>query len=370
MWLVVAALWSLISLVWAAPPIRVLLETTGAPVVIDMPMRHRGYLDGRLIFDVAAPLSWPVAAQDGQLVIDGQRVGRSLTLQPLGGEFVRWGGAEYRGALRVVAEGDSLHVVNVVDLESYLRGVVPAEMQASWPMEALKAQAIAARSYTLSSLSGQPIYDICATTDCQVYRGVAAEHPRADQAIRETEGMVLTYGGSFARTYYHADSGGALASSAEVWGRALPYAIAQQDVSYTTPHRRWRMTLDSAAISADLRARGYELGQVRALRIISHTASGRVGELEVIGSGGRAVFRGPSLTRMLREWGLKSTRFVIIGELTVQGDGWGHGVGMSQHGARALAQAGYSFSQILAFYYPSTQLQMLPYAVAESPPGQ
>lgn len=351
----------------AAPPIRVLLETLTHPITLQMPMAHRGYMDGRLLFDAATPLDWPVSAQSGQLIVDGERVGRSFTLEPLTGQFVSWRGKSYRGSLRVVADGDSMHIVNVVDLESYLRGVVPAEMQASWPMDALKAQAIAARTYTLSSLNGRAVYDVCATTDCQVYSGVSAEHPRADQAIRETDGMVITHNGGFARTYYHSDSGGVLASSAEVWGSALPYAIAQQDVSYSTQHRRWQKQLDAAAIAADLRARGRDVGQVQALRILAYTTSGRVGELEVIGSQGSAVFNGTSLTRMLREWGLKSTRFSMTGNLTAQGDGWGHGVGMSQHGARALAQAGYSFSQILAFYYPSTQLQMLPYAVAEAP---
>src|SRR5690606_8349135 len=136
----------------------------------------------------------------------------------------------------------------------YLRGVVPSEMQANWPLEALKAQAIAARSYTLTSLQPDSDYDICATVECQVYRGIAVEHERSDRAVLETAGLVLMHDGAFARTYYHSDSGGVVASSAEVWGESLPYLVAVADISQNTPHRRWEARLDPVRMRASLRA--------------------------------------------------------------------------------------------------------------------
>ena len=250
----------------------------------------------------------------------------------------------------------------MVDLESYLRGVVPAEIPASWPAEALKAQAVAARTYTLASLETGENYDVCATTECQKYSGVAVEHPRSDAAIVATAGIVLTYQGTFAKTYYHADSGGVLASSAEVWGDVRPYLVAQQDVPSTTPHRSWQKQLEAVAIQTSLQEFGTEVGPVQALSILAYSESGRVSSVEITGAWGSAQLSGQNLTKLLRTWGLKSTRFVMTGALSAQGDGWGHGVGMSQYGANALASANYDYSQILAFYYPTTDLQTLTYA--------
>ena len=334
--------------------VRVLLDLTES-VTVGATGAHSGEVDGEPRFRTAAALDWPVAARDGQLYVDGQRVGRRLLLEADGG-FMRVNGNRYRGAIRLVAQGDTIEVVNVLDVESYLRGVVPSEMSASWPLEALKAQAVAARSYTMTSLDPASDYDMCATQECQVYRGVAAEHPRTDAAIAATAGVVVTYGGATARTYYHADSGGKVASSAEVWGSWSPYLLARTDAQASTPHRAWQVRLDGQVVGSHLTAAGYDVGTVTALRVVSLSESGRVSELEVVGTRGARVLSGSLLTQQARGWGLKSMSFKVQGGLTVSGDGWGHGVGMSQYGARALATAGYDFGQILAFYYPNTGL--------------
>jgi stage II sporulation protein D len=335
--------------------VRVLLaDVPAALVVFDGP--HRGSIDGRP-FATPHGLEWPVAAIGDRLWVDGRDIGLTLDLEADGG--VRWAGAAYRGALRLSARDGRVRVVNVVDLESYLRGVVPAEMQASWPGEALKAQAVAARTYTLHHLDARRDHDVCATVDCQVYRGRGAEHPAADAAIAATAGEVLTYAGEFARTFYHADSGGVIASAAEVWGADLPYLQVFQDVATTGPHRRWIAALDPRSVGAHLAGAGIQVGTLQRVRVLETSASGRVVRAELVGTGGRAVLAGATLRGQLRAWGLKSTRFVMTGDLTVRGEGWGHGVGMSQYGARALAQSGHGYAQILGFYYPDTQLQRL-----------
>lgn len=336
------------------PQVRVLLAVAPSTVV-KVDGAHNGSLDGTHRFRTAAPLEWPVQAEGSRLYVDGAPVGRRLLLEPESGIFEH-AGNRYRGAVVLTAIGGEVEVVNVVDLDSYLRGVVPSEMSATWPAEALKAQAVAARSYTLASLNPSGRYDLCATDECQVYRGVAVEHPRTDEAIRATAGMVVTYDGSIARTYYHSDSGGKVASSREVWGSALPYLITLSDATTVTPHRAWVKQLDTNAVSNSLTAAGYRVGTVSSLRVTRVSESGRVAELEVVGNAGSRVIGGTALTRLLRGWGLKSTRFTVVGGLTVQGDGWGHGVGMSQYGARALALSGYDFGRILAFYYPTTSL--------------
>jgi len=335
--------------------VRVLLaDATAAIVRFDG--AHHGALDGQP-FEAALGLDWPVTARGDRLWIDGREAGRRLDLTSDDG--FDWEGRGYRGTVRLIADGGRVRVVNVLDLEAYLRGVVPAEMQAAWPAEALKAQAVAARTYTLLHLDPSRDYDVCATIDCQVYRGREVEHPASDAAIAATAGEVLTYGGVFARTYYHADSGGVIASSAEVWGSEIPYLQAFQDVASGGPHASWSTRLDPNRMAAQLAALGVRIGTPQRLVVLETSSSGRVVRAEVIGSGGRAVLDGVRLRTQLRAWGLKSTRFVMTGDLTVRGQGWGHGVGMSQYGARALALAGYGYGQILGFYYPETRLQRL-----------
>ncbi|TVR95447.1 MAG: SpoIID/LytB domain-containing protein [Trueperaceae bacterium] len=341
----------------AQPLVRVLLDERpgAASVRIDGP--HRGAIDGRP-FTTPFALTWSVAAVDGRLYVDAVPVGRQLELAPDAGEVV-WDGARYRGSVRFVARGDTVLIVNVVDIESYLRGVVPAEMQANWPLEALRAQAVAARTYTMVNLDAGAPYDVCATSDCQVYRGIGIEHARTDQAVLSTAGQVLTFGGAYARTYYHSDSGGVVASSAEVWGMSIPYLSAFRDVASDGPHARWDVRLEPAMVAVQLTASGHHVGAVQRVRVLSYSESGRVASLEVVGSAGRVTLHGLSARLQARAWGLKSTRFEMVGDLAVRGWGWGHGVGMSQYGARALALAGHSYGQILGFYYPDTQLQRL-----------
>jgi stage II sporulation protein D len=346
--------------------VRVLLEEVPGNLTINMSGGHTIYVDGVQRSATTLGMTWPVQAISDQLYVDGQPVGRSLTLEPNGGNLVTWGDTNYRGALRLTAKGNNFQIINVVDLESYLRGVVAAEMPGSWSLEALKAQAVAARTYVLYSMKPTNTYDICATTDCQKYSGVAKEHPSSDQAVFETAGQVLTYGGAFAKTYFHSDSGGVLASPQEVWGGVVDYLPAHNDVAYDTPHRNWERTLEPSTISNMLAAYGKDVGTVSSMQIISNTASGRVWEMTFAGSSGSVTIAGTSLTKMLRDMGLKSTRFSMTGSLSVVGSGFGHGVGMSQYGAKFLSGQGYAYSQILLFYYPGTNLQMMPYAVAQA----
>jgi stage II sporulation protein D len=326
---------------------------------------HDGYVDGELRFSTQLGLTWPVQAQNGQVIVDGQALGRSLTLEPRDGNLLSWNGTSYRGGIRLLADGNDFKIINVVALEDYLRGVVPSEMQASWTMEALKAQAVAARTYTVVNLKPQEDYDLCATEDCQKYEGITKEHPNSDQALRETEGQVLTYNGDFARTYYHSDSGGIIASSAEIWGNDLPYLIAHKDTSIESPHGSWDRDMDPATVAASLQGYSKDVGVVDSIRILSYSDSGRVNQLSVTGSTGTVTLSGTTISKIVRDWGLKSTRFVMIGNLSARGSGWGHGVGMSQYGAKALAEAGYAYSQILGFYYPGTTLQVMSYVAAQ-----
>ncbi|HLR46005.1 MAG TPA: SpoIID/LytB domain-containing protein, partial [Deinococcales bacterium] len=277
----------LLPLAAAQVPVRVLLaEVPGLTVQFDG--WHRGFVDGEARFETELPLSWPLRAEDGTIIIDGEPAGRTLRLETASG-FVQYDGTTYRGALAFTARGSDLLVLNAVDVEDYLRGVVPAEMQAVWPAEALRAQAIAARSYVLSSLDYEADYDVCATQDCQVYDGTTREHPATDAAVAATAGTVLTWEGTFARTYYHADSGGAVASSEEVWGEDRPYLPALTDVAADTPHRSWSVDIAAARLAAELNASGLAVGTPHGLEVLERTRSGRAARVRISGSSGSTV---------------------------------------------------------------------------------
>lgn len=360
--LVALAVLSVVSLASAGPLVRVLLADGLAAATIDLAGAHE-VRTPRGTSRAVLGLAWPLRVHGDDVVAGDLVAGPWLELLPEDG-VVRHDGRAYRGGLRIEAHEGGLRVLNLVDLEAYLRGVVPSEMQASWPLEALKAQAVAARSYTLASLDRDAPYDVCASDACQVYRGMAVEHPRSDRAVLETEGVVIAWRGVPAMAYYHADSGGIVASSGEVWGRELPYLPSRTDVAAVSPHRGWTASLDPGRLAAALAAEGRGVGTPTGLTVLARSASGRVARAEIAGSVGRVVLEGPALTRVLRGSGLKSTRISVVAPLTVRGDGWGHGVGMSQYGARTLAAQGYDYARILAYYYSGVGLQRRIYRAA------
>jgi len=346
----------------AGSTVRVLLAVVPSATVTAQGA-HSGRTDDGHAFSSPTGLAWPVTLADGRLVTDGHALGTRLTITGHGAPLA-FRGRRYRGSITLSASASGIEVVNALDIESYLRGVVPAEMSASWPMAALKAQAVAARSYALSLVGSHGGYDLCADVRCQVYRGLDAENARSDAAVQGTAGIVVTYDGAVARTYYHADSGGVTASSGEVWGTPIPYLVARPDATGATGPDRWQVRIAPSLAGAGLARLGLNVGSVSRLRVLTRSPSGRVDGLEVAGSDGSVSLNRAQLATLAPLWGLKSMRFSVTGALTVLGEGWGHGVGMSQDGARALAERGYDYTQILGYYYPNTRLVRYVYQTA------
>ncbi|MCA9836559.1 MAG: SpoIID/LytB domain-containing protein [Trueperaceae bacterium] len=348
---------------WAEPQIRVLLGTYSGATTMQMTGPHNAYLNGSFWYAGAGPDTRSVQAVAGSLYFDGAQIGYDLRLEPSDGLFY-WNGFYYHGSLQFVAEANSLLVINWVDIEDYIKGVVPVEMKADWEFEALKAQAVASRTYVLAHLKPEAAYDLCATEGCQRYEGYSSENPRSNEAVDATTGVVVMYGGAYAETYYHADSGGLIASSEEVWGGDLPYLPAHEDISHSSPHSSWSVTLDATQMAASMTAIGKPVGAVSAMRITKLSVTGRVVEVSIQGSAGSTNLSGKTLRELLKAWGVRSTKFTMLANLQVQGSGYGHGVGMSQYGANAMAKSGYEFTQILGFYYPYTEIHRLGYAIA------
>jgi len=311
---------------------------------------------GRTLGQLEGMGSFHATAGSGGVAIDQWR-GTELWVEPQGEGFVWIGDRWYRGRVRLVPGGGGIHAINYIDIDDYLYSVVGAEMVASWPLEALKAQAVAGRSYALykrSQARGQ-LFDVGTSTSTQVYRGVSSEASSTHQAVDSTSGQVLTYGGSTILAVFHSSSGGHTENVEDVWSKPLPYLRGVVDYDQTAPVFQW-----SAAIaSGDLSRRIGGVGSVRQLIPQQTTPRGRVVSARVVGDRGSKQVSGEDLRKALD---LKSTLFRVSpngNRFYVQGRGFGHGVGLSQWGAYYLANQGVSYQQILGHYYNSAQLATL-----------
>jgi stage II sporulation protein D len=215
----------------------------------------------------------------------------------------------YRGSAQLLRTGRrGVLVVNRVGLEDYLRGVVPAEMPASWPAEALEAQAVIARSYALRARNAGAQYDVFADTRSQVYGGVGSEVAAASAAVAATRGEIVTYGGQVAQTYFFSTSGGRTAANEEIWGGApVPYLRSVTDpYDRLSPYHRWSVRFrdrEAARRLADVAP-----GKLRSLKVVARTASGRAAVVAVRGRRGTARVSAATIQSAL---GLRSTWFSI-----------------------------------------------------------
>ena len=214
----------------------------------------------------------------------------------------------YRGAMVLSRAATQVLAVDDVSLESYLQGVVPAEMPASWPAEALRSQTVVARSYALTSRRPAEPFDVFADTRSQVYRGVSAENPRSTDAVRKTRAIVLMFGSSVARTLFHSSSGGRTASAEEVFGGApVPYLRSVDDPpDHVSPYHDWTVKLSDAEAAQQLRP--VLEGELLDVQVVARTASGRAATVRVTGTLGAIDVPGTTARALL---GLRSTWFTI-----------------------------------------------------------
>ncbi len=344
-------------------------------------------------------------------------IGATLAFKPTGDSSMAIDGKRYRGAITFPLAGEGkLNAINLILADEYVYGVTGLEMSASWPLEALKAQSVCARNYALTNINKHKSYgfDLCTSTDCQVYGGIEAEHPNTIKAGVETAGKYLLYNGSLTETLFFSCSGGHTSNAKYVWGSSIPYLTGVAD-PYENPNEvsryNWTKTYSIDEIQTRLTSTGVNIGNVTDIRTKIEPTTGQVIELEIIGSAGTQKYTNDK-TRTWMGWDkLYSQRYTVaaVSEQTSQvmaysaegkeaahgytaitgkgtvsyaktpttvisakgtstiesnvtayqfdGHGWGHGVGMSQYGAKGMADQGFTYDQILAFYYPGTYLE-------------
>jgi len=295
----------------------------------------------------------------------GARFGPVLRLRSAAG-WLAAGPRRYRGVIELRRTSQGLAAINELFVEEYLYGVLKMEVDPRWPAEALKAQAVAARTLALYSLGrfAAEGYDLRATTDSQVYAGINAEDPRTTAAVDGTRGVIMTYAGRPIFAAFHADSGGFTESSEFVWGQPYPYLRGVPDpYGQDAPYREWLSRIDLPTLEARLARAGRPLPGISAVAVTATSPSGRALTVRLIGAGGTLELRAVDLRTILGVTFLRSTLFVVrpadddSPAVEFQGRGSGHGVGMSQWGARGQAQLGRTYHDILAFYYRGIQLE-------------
>jgi len=357
---------------------------------------------------------------------------------------IYWEDHPYRGWLRIYPSSQGFNVINVINVEQYLRGVLKMEVNPAWQMEALKAQAVVARTYALRNKGKHSSqgFDLCALPHCQAYRGINAEDPKLDKAITSTKGLVLYYGSGLAVTPYHSDSGGYTANVWDVWSGKIPYLKAQKEpFSYISPYSNWSAVISLDELGSKLRKNGINLGKIQRVSIAKRDEGGRAVSILIEGTGGKKIIKASKFRMIAGSNKIRSTNFEIKGAdkkhftstggfssqpseesvlndhdsnllsslvkkgvfsteelmdmlvhperkshylrvalqrqsgakskasyypasnsgsaLVLEGRGWGHGVGMSQWGAKAMAEHGWNFKKILMYYYPGTKLKKI-----------
>jgi stage II sporulation protein D len=294
---------------------------------------------------------------------------------PARGEWIEVGGQRLHGALEARATSRSVQLIQILSLEDYVAGVVGGELPKNFAGEALKAQAVAARSYALHRIerSGSAARArFLPTTADQVYRASSGDSPQIRIAVSATRGEFLTYRGAAILAAYHASSGGRTAASDEVWQKALPYLVSQPvRGEELAPDSYWRASVSRTTLGRALAPLGVRVGELRSLRVDEWSASGRAARVWVRGTRGERAVDATALRRALGEERIRSTRFEIEATdsgFVFSGTGFGHGVGMSQWGAEAMARDGANYREILAHFYPGTRLeQALPNVSAGRP---
>lgn len=297
------------------------------------------------------------ATASGRNINLGGTQASQITIEPSGDGRIWIGDRWYRGKVRLIRQGSGVSAVNLVDIEEYLYSVVGSEAIPSWPLEALKAQAVAARTYAIykTSKDGNRYYDLDTTTATQVYKGVNNEYVSTVEAVEATKNQVMTHNGKAILAAFHAASGGHTENVEDVWMSPLPYLRGVVDYDHGSPVFSWSQTFSARDLSRHIGG----VGTVNALTPVRVTPRGRVASIQVSGSGGRKNLTGNAIRQALK---LRSTLFTISrngDSFTISGRGSGHGIGLSQWGAYGLAQKGTSYQQILSHYYQSASLTQL-----------
>jgi stage II sporulation protein D len=312
----------------------------------------------------AVALNPPVLIKPGRnaVIVDGTAY-RRLTFS--GSSAVYVNGKPYRGVAEATLGEKGVLVVNELQLEEYLVGLINCEISSAWPIEAVKAQAVIARTYAVNRKQARStsFYHLESSVIDQVYDGCEIEDTRARRGVSDTAGEVLSYHGDVIQAFYHSNCGGKTEASENVWGKRLPY-LAGVDCTYClmSPSSVWDLKIALLELEERLKAAGHKVSGVTDIRAGTRNSRGRLKHVVVVSPRGDLSLTGDQFRKAIGYNVIKSTNFTVRvenREAVFSGLGNGHGVGLCQWGAKQRALDGFGYAEILSYYYPGTDLSKL-----------
>jgi len=340
---------------------HVYLKTKGQFVIID-PEHSKDILKGRVL-----PTTKIFVADDMLQV--GSKITSSKRIRIISNKDIivkiRRRNRRYRGEIDVIVdESGKLIVINRIGLEDYIRGVLYHEVSHKWPMEAMKAQAVAARTYAIYRMKERAILEFDVTSDIysQVYGGRSSEKYRTNLAVKRTRDEVLIYDKKILPAYYHANCGGHTEDVTNLWKheKLLPLDGKVCGFCSNAPHYVWKKNLRLKFIQDKLNSKGHSFGLIKDLSIIGSNKSGRIKNIKITERNGKeTVILGKDFRNKVGPNIIKSNRYSITMKgyyCDLSGKGWGHGVGMCQWGASQMSHERFKYDEILLYYYPEAKI--------------
>jgi len=277
----------------------------------------------------------------------------------------------YPGEIEVFSkDAKTVCLVNIVNIETYLYGVVPYEVEPSWTNEMLKVQSIIARTYALTNLDRHKKegFDFCSTVHCQVYKGISKTmRLRIKRAVDSTKGLVVVDKDSeeLIPTYYHAACGGCTENVSEIWPQVQfvkTLSSVKCNFCKNSPYYSWEATFSQDIFVKKLKMNDYNVGnKIKDIIILTKTQHNRVKNLQIIGDKDKFEITGEILRKIFGYNKIKSTKIYKIefknNKIIFYGNGWGHGVGLCQWGANELTKQKRSFKEVIKYYYPNTTIK-------------
>lgn len=318
-------------------------------------------------FLIKAPMQLNIKISSPGISINNREFGSNVKIKPTENSLIKIDKKDYRGGIEILRDDKGgLLVINELDVEEYLKGVLNEEISAKWHPESIKAQAIVARTYALYQKENRKDnpYHMEATTADQVYGGARNEDERTNKAVEYTRGIVLTYDGKLAKAFYHSISGGITEDVTDVWGgEGNSYLKSIKcDFDKDAPNYEWETEIDAVDLEIALLKNGIKVDGILSIEPLSFTSSGRVAELQIRHRNGIEKISGVDFRKIIGYETIRSTLFRIKngeGSFIIYGKGSGHGVGLCQWGAKGMAEKGYSYIDILKYYYPGIEIKRI-----------
>ncbi len=266
-------------------------------------------------------------------------------------------GVHYTGNIEVWRGLNGLYVINEMPFEDYVKNVVMAEVGTSWEIEALKAQAVVARTYAVyqKNANGTSRYHLTSSVLHQVYKGNSLDVKIA-YAVEKTSGEILTFDGKPIEALYHSTCGGKTEVPEEVFGKSYPYLKSVESSCENSPYWVWERKIPLSEIEKSL-----NIPDIKEIGIKSYTTTGRAKELNITTESEQIPIKATEFRKLLGWQRLPSTNFSLVRDgdsIIFEGKGYGHGVGLCQWSALEMAKEGKNYRDILSFFYPGTEIQL------------